>query len=171
MSLAGGLTKVVRGFQMFFPGKKEGPKREYKDKFPKKLPTIEDVKKKYGTVVWCKFTDCGSNQQVKNLQRTTGTLLKRQNYTPIAEQEHIWAGICTRGEIGMQYDAIKLPHGSKIKFPSCYTAHTDKTGYWDFSQFLNSDGSPLGGNIDSQHVSDSGYGMMDDNSIYDNLKD
>ena len=171
MSLAGGLTKVVRGFQMFFPGKKEGPKREYKDKFPKKLPTIEDVKKKYGTVVWCKFTDCGSNQQVKNLQRTTGTLLKRQNYTPIAEQEHIWAGICTRGEIGMQYDAIKLPHGSKIKFPSCYTAHTDKTGYWDFSQFLNSDGTPLGGNIDSQHVSDAGYGMNDSNSIYDQFKD
>ena len=69
MSIAGGLTKVVRGFQMFFPGKKEGPKREYKDKFPKKLPTIEDVKKKYGTVVWCKFADCGSNQQVKNLQK------------------------------------------------------------------------------------------------------
>ena len=171
MSIAGGLTKVVRGFQMFFPGKKEGPKREYKDKFPKKLPTIEDVKKKYGTVVWCKFTDCGSNQEVKNLQRTTGTLLKRTNYTPIAEQEHIWAGICTRGEIGMKYDAIKMPHGAKIKFPSCYTAHTDKTGYWDFSQFLNSDGSPLGGNIDSQHASDDGYGMMDNNSIYDDYKD
>ena len=108
MSLAGGLTKVVRGFQMFFPGKKEGPKREYKDKFPKKLPTIEDVKKKYGTVVWCKFTDCGSNQQVKDLQRTTGTLLKRTNYTPIAEQEHIWAGICTRGEIGMQLSLIHI---------------------------------------------------------------
>ena len=65
---AGGLTKVVRGFQMFFPGKKESPKREYKDKFPKKLPTIEDVKKEYGAVVWCKFSKCASNQEVKNLQ-------------------------------------------------------------------------------------------------------
>ena len=50
--LGGGLTKVVRGFQMFFPGKRESVKREYKDKFPKKLPTIEDVKKEYGAVVW-----------------------------------------------------------------------------------------------------------------------
>ena len=33
--LGGGLTKVVRGFQMFFPGKKESVKRDYKDKFPK----------------------------------------------------------------------------------------------------------------------------------------
>jgi len=168
---AGGLSKVVRGFQMFFPGKKEETKREYKDKFPKKLPTIEDVKKEYGAVVWCKFAKCASNQEVKNLQRTTGTLLKRTNYTPIVEQEHIWAGICTRGEIGMQFNEVKLPHGAKIKVPSCYTAHTDKTGYWDFSQFLNSDGSPLGGNIDSQHASDDGYGIMDSNSIYDNLKD
>tara|TARA_R110001583_G_scaffold69913_3_gene198078 strand:- start:255 stop:758 length:504 start_codon:yes stop_codon:yes gene_type:complete len=163
---SGGLQKVVRGFQMAFPGKKEVKKREYKDKYPKNLPTIEDVKKKYGTVIWCKFAKCASNQEVKGLQRTTGTLLKRQNYKPIVEQEHIWAGICTRGEIGMEYNEVKLPHGAKIKVPSCYTAHTDKTGYWDFSQFLNSDGSPLGGNIDSQHASDDGYGMMDDNNIY-----
>ena len=48
---AGGITKVVRGFQMAFPGKKEKEKKEYKDKLPKDTPTIEDVKKKYGTVV------------------------------------------------------------------------------------------------------------------------
>ena len=168
---SGGLQKVVRGFQMFFPGKPEKTKREYKDKFPKKLPTIEEVKKEYGTVVWCKFAKCGSNQEVKNLQRTTGTLLKRTSYTPIIEQEHIWAGVCTRGEIGIQFDEMKLPHGAKVKVPSCYTAHTDKTGYWDFSQFLNSDGSPLGGNIDSQHVSTAGYGINDSNSIYDQFKD
>ena len=167
MSLAGGLQKVVRNFQMFFPSKKDEPKREYKDKFPKKFPTIEDVKKEYGTVVWCKFAKCASNKEVKNLQRTTGSLLKRTNYTPIVEQEHIWAGICTRGEIGMQYNEVKLPHGAKIKVPSCYTAHTDKTGYWDFSQFLNSDGSALGGNIDSQHASDDGYGALDGNNIYE----
>ena len=74
---SGGLQKVVRGFQMFFPGKQEKTKREYKDKFPKKLPTIEEVKKEYGTVVWCKFAKCGSNQEVKNLQRTTGSIQKR----------------------------------------------------------------------------------------------
>tara|TARA_R110000824_G_scaffold135676_3_gene299048 strand:- start:681 stop:1184 length:504 start_codon:yes stop_codon:yes gene_type:complete len=163
---AGGLTKVVRRFQMAFPSKKEGKLKEYKDKYPKKLPTLEDVKNKYGTVVWCKFAKCASNQEVKDLQRTTGTLLKRQNYTPINKQEHIWAGICTRSEIGIQFDEMRLPHGAKLKVPSCYTAHTDKTGYWDFSQFLNADGSPLGGNIDSQHVSDEGYGAMDSNNIY-----
>ena len=45
MSIAGGLTKVVRGFQMFFPGKKEGPKREYKDKIPKETPYHRRCKK------------------------------------------------------------------------------------------------------------------------------
>jgi len=167
MSIAGGLQKVVRGFTMAFPGKKEVKKREYKDKYPKKLPTLEDVKKKHGTIVWCKFSKCASNQEIEGLQRTTGTLLKRQNYKPINEQEHIWAGVCTRGEIGIQFDEMTLPHGAKIKVPSCYTAHTDKTGYWDFSQFLNSDGSPLGGNIDSQHASDDGYGALDGNNIYE----
>jgi len=164
---SGGLQKVVRRFQMAFPGKNETKSREYKDKYPKKLPTLEDVKNEHGTVVWCKFSKCASNKEVKNLQRTTGTLLKRQNYTPINKQEHIWAGICTRAEIGIQFDEMKLPHGAKVKVPSCYTAHTDKTGYWDFSQFLNADGSPLGGNIDSQHVSDEGYGAMDSNNIYE----
>ena len=43
MSIAGGLQKVVRGFTMAFPGKKEKKMREYKDKFPKKLPTLEEV--------------------------------------------------------------------------------------------------------------------------------
>ena len=164
---AGGLTKVVKGFQMAFPGKKEKKKKEYKDKLPKDTPTIEDVKKKYGTVVWCQYKACVSNKEVEGLQRTTGTILKRLNYKPIAEQEHIWDGVCTRGEIGVQYNELKMPGGSKVKVPTCFNGASNKTGYWDFSQFLNSDGSPLGGNIDSQHVSDDGYGGLDSNSIYE----
>ena len=53
-----------------------------------------------------------------------------------------------------------------MKVPSCFTAASNSSGHIDFSKFLNPDGSPLGGNIDSQHVSDAGYGVMDGNSIY-----
>ena len=32
----------------------------------------------------------------------------------------------------------------------CFNAAGNKTGYMDFSRLLQSDGSPYGGNIDSQ---------------------
>ena len=54
-----------------------------------------------------------------------------------------------------------------MKVPACFTSVTGVTGHIDFTRFLNSDGSPLGGNISPQAVSDAGYGMMDSNSIYD----
>ena len=53
-----------------------------------------------------------------------------------------------------------------MKVPSCFSAVTGVTGHIDFTRFLNSDGSPLGGNIVSQHVADDGYGGLDSNSIY-----
>ena len=117
-------------------------------------------------VVWCKFTKCQFNTTVKGLQRTTGTLLNNRTYVPISEQEHIWDGICTRDEIAIKYDEVRTSSGSKIKVPSCFSAVTGVTGHIDFTRFLNSDGSPLGGNIDSQHVSDAGYGAMDSSNIY-----
>ena len=55
---------------------------------------------------------------------------------------------------------------SKFKVPSCFVAATNKTGHIDFTRFLQSDGSPIGGNIDSQHPSDAGFGGLDPNNIY-----
>jgi len=164
--VSGGLRKIDRGIRIFFNSPAKKDKLEYKDKFPKNLPTFEDVKAKYGKVVWCKYTGCQHNLRVKGLQRTTGTLLKNRTYSPLNEQEHIWDSICTRDEIGIKYDEFVTPRGARIKIPSCFSSVTGVSGHMDFSKLLQSDGSPLGGNIDSQHVSDSGYGGLDSNSIY-----
>ena len=161
-----GLTKVERDIQISFSSTVEEEQREYEDKFPESLPTLEEVKNKYGVVVWCKFTACINNQKVAGLQRTSGTILKKRGYTPLNEQEATWPGICTRDEIAINYMEVRTVGGSKIKVPSCFVAATNKTGHIDFSKFLNSDGSPLGGNIDSQHVSDAGYGGLDSSNIY-----
>ena len=132
----------------------------YEDTFPEELPTLEDVKGQYGTIVWCKFTKCTWNKQVKGLQRTQGTILKNRTYVPLNEQEAIWPGICTRGEIGIKYDEIRSAAGTKVKVPSCFSAATGVTGHMDFSKLLQSDGSALGGNIDSQNTYGAGeFGM------------
>jgi len=164
--VSGGLKKVEREIQISFSSTVEEEQREYKNKFPEDLPTLEEVKNKYGVVVWCKFTACINNQKVAGLQRTSGTLLKKRGYTPLNEQEATWPGICTRDEIAINYTEVFTSGGSKIKVPSCFVAVTNKTGHIDFSRFLNSDGSALGGNIDSQHVSDAGYGGLDSSNIY-----
>ena len=97
---------------------------------------------------------------MEGLQRTQGTLLKNRTYVPLNEQEAMWPGICTRGEIGIKYDEIKSAAGIKIKVPSCFTSSTGVTGHMDFSKLLQSDGSALGGNIDSQNIHDAGQFEM-----------
>ena len=148
--LSGGLRKVRPEIQIHFSSPVEQEKREYKDTFPEDLPTMEDVKEKYGKVVWCKYTKCQFNEEVKGLQRTTGTLLNNLAYTPISEQEHIWKGVCTRDEIGVDFKAFFSPSGAKFSVPACFVAGTSKTGYMDFSKLLQTDGTPYGGSIESQ---------------------
>jgi len=164
--VSGGLSKARPEIQIHFSSAVEKRVRKYEDSFTEELPTLEDVKEKYGVVVWCKYVDCINNQRVEGLQRTTGTLLKKRGFTPINEQEAIWPGICTRNEIAINYIETLTSKGNKTKVPLCFVAATNKTGHVDFSMFLNSDGSPVGGNIDSQHVSDAGYGAADSNNIY-----
>lgn len=164
--VSGGLKKVRPEIQVHFSSPKEQEKREYKDTFPEDLPTMEDVKEKYGKVVWCKFTKCKFNEEVKGLQRTTGTLLNNLTYIPVSEQEHIWSGVCTRNEIAIKYNEITTTSGSKIRVPSCFSAVTGVSGHMDWSKLLQPDGSPIGGNISSQHESDAGYGVLDSNSFY-----
>lgn len=128
---------------------------EHIDKFPGgEISSLEDTQKQYGVVVWCKYTACIHNREIKNLQRTSGTLLKRRGYVPLNEQEAIWSGICTRNEIGMNYTDTRTSSGRQIKVPSCFVSATNKTGHMDFSSLLQADGSPYGGNIDSQHAPD-----------------
>ena len=164
--VSGGLKKVRPEIQISFNSAIEKKKLEYEDTFPDELSTIEDVKEKYGAVVWCKYIECKDNKEVEGLQRTSGTVLKNRDYKPIFDQEHIWTGICTRKEIAINFDEVHTV-GTKIKVPSCFTASSKNLGHIDFSRFLNSDGSPIGGNIDSQHVSDTGYGALDSGNIYE----
>ena len=164
--VSGGLQKVNQNIRVYTDSKKEKKKKEYKNKFPKGLKKLDDVKDKYGVVVWCKFLDCKNNKEIEDLQRTSGTLLKNRTYKPLSEDEATWTGICTRNEIAITYNEIMTSTKSKFKVPSCFVAATNKTGHIDFTRFLQSDGSPIGGNIDSQHVSDVGYGGLDSNSIY-----
>ena len=170
----GGLKKVGPEIQIAMGGHhykkddKDTPKKEYKDKFPKgELSTIAKVRKKYGTVVWCRYTKCKYNQTFKGLQRTSGTLLKNSRYKPINEQDHIWESICTRDEIAVKYEEVVTAGRNKYKVPHCFTSSSKTSGHVDFTKFLNPDGSALGGNIDSQHVSDDGYGAFDGNSIHE----
>ena len=164
--VSGGLQKVNQNIRVYTDSKKEKKKKEYKNKFPKGLKKLDDVKDKYGVVVWCKFLDCKNNKEIEDLQRTSGTLLKNRTYKPLSEDEATWTGICTRNEIAITYNEIMTSTKSKFKVPSCFVAATNKTGHIDFTRFLQSDGSPIGGNIDSQHVSDVGYGGLDSNRIY-----
>ena len=120
----------------------------YEDKFPEGT-TLEDLKQEHGVVVWCKYLACINNKQFKDTQRTTGALRKNSSYKPIGVKDNVWEGVCTRNEIGVGFQEF-FSNGAKFKAPMCFNAATNKTGYMDFSKLLQSDGSPYGGNIDSQ---------------------
>ena len=120
---------------------------EYKDKIPKDM-TAAQFKKKYGVVVWCDYFGCMHNVQVEDTQRTTGTLLKKRGYQPLGKDAGVWRGMCTRGEIGLKYAGDK---------PECFTAAVRKTGHMNFAGLLQSDGSPYGGSLESQHASDQSF--------------
>lgn len=155
--MVGGLRKVDKQIKIMFNSPIEQEPKEYKDTFPDDLKTIEDVKQKYGKVVWCQYTQCKHNEAIKGLQRTSGTLLNNRAYVPLNEQEHIWANICTRDEIGIKFDTVSTASGGKIKVPSCFTSVSGVSGHKDWSSLLQGDGSPFGGNIDSQNTRNTGY--------------
>jgi len=117
---------------------------EYVDKIPKDM-TAEEFKEKYGVVVWCDYFGCRHNVQVADTQRTTGTLLQKREYQPLGKDAGVWRGLCTRGEIGLKYVGGK---------PECFTAAVRKTGHMSFAGLLQSDGSPYGGSLESQHPED-----------------
>ena len=89
---------------------------EYKDKIPKGM-TAEEFKEKYGVVVWCDYFGCRHNVQVKDTQRTTGTLIKQRGYQPLGKDAGVWRGLCTRDEIGLKYTGGK---------PECFTSAVAK---------------------------------------------
>jgi len=144
-----------------FTSPKKQEKKEYVDKFTEDFPDMESLKQTHGKVVFCKYTACLFNKELKGFQRTTGKILKNLTYKPIGEQEHIWNTVCTRDEIALTYNEYVANGGSqKVKVPACFTSVTGVSGHMDFSRLLQSDGTPFGGNMSSQPVSDSGYGIF-----------
>jgi len=144
------MRKAKPEMQIYFSSKEEKT-LEYEDSYPEGFESLEDVKEQFGVVVWCKYRDCINNKEIRGLQRTSGTLLKKRGYIPLNEQEAVWPGICTRDEIGVNFTTIRGAGGSLTKVPACFVSATNKTGHMDFSRLLQSDGTPYGGNIDSQH--------------------
>ena len=120
---------------------------EYVDKLPKGM-TAQEFKKQYGVVVWCDYFGCKYNVQVEDAQRTTGKLLQKRGYQPLGKDAGVWRGLCTRGEIGLKYTGDK---------PECFTTAVGKTGHKDFSSLLQSDGTPYGGSIESQNMSNHSF--------------
>jgi len=137
---------------------------EYEDKLPETV-TADDIKQEFGKVVWCEFYECFWNKRVKDLQRTWGSIIGNPNYVPIGSNptEAVFQGICSRPEeIVLRFRSVRTTTGQSQAVPYCYTAAKNgKTGHVDFSSLLQSDGTPYGGNIDSQHVSNQGYGLLD----------
>ena len=140
-------------------GKAVPKQATYEDKLPDNK-SLEEFRKARGTVVWCKYYECHHNKQFENTQRTTGTIRKKTNFKPINEQEHIWKGVCTRDEIGVDFKAIISPSGAKFNVPACFVAGTSKTGYMDWSRLLQSDGTPYGGSIESQSTEHGSAGYI-----------
>ena len=128
-------------------------KLEYEDKLPEGV-TEEDVMERYGKVVWCEFTDCFWNNRVKDLQKTWGTINGNPKFQPITPHEMVWNGICSRpNEIVIRFKSVRDHTGGRTQVPYCYnTASNGKTGHVDFASLLQGDGSPFGGNIDSQNA-------------------
>ena len=124
---------------------------EYVDKLPKDW-TEEELKDHFGVVVWCDYFACQHNVIHENIQRTTGTILKNKNYQPLGKDAGVWRGMCTRGEIALKYKGDK---------PECFTAAVRKTGHVSFASLLQSDGTPYGGSIESQHSAYNEFGVPD----------
>ena len=133
------------------------------DKLPEGM-TEEELKQEYSKLVWCEHYDCKWNQQI-GAERTLKTILKNRTYQPFKDDPGM-KGLCGRpDEIAIRFKTI-VSGSQKYKVPACFTCNTGVTGHVDFSKFLQPDGSPWGGNIDSQHVSDSGFGGLDRNNIH-----
>ena len=133
------------------------------DKLPEGM-TEEELKEEYSKLVLCEYYACKWNKQI-GAERTLKTLLKNKAYSPFKDDPGM-KGLCGRpDEIAIRFKTV-VSGSQKYKVPACFTCNTGVTGHVDFSKFLQPDGSPWGGNIDSQHISDAGFGGLDPNNIH-----
>lgn len=125
---------------------KEKPQEPTEDMTPDDF-NEESFKK----IVWCDFTECFWNTEIKGLYKTKGSILKNRNYVPLGKRGY--STLCSRPEIAIQTSSFSVGN-SKRNVPTCFTiANNGKTDHMDFSRLLQSDGSPYGGSLESQHPS------------------
>jgi len=138
------------------------PRLEYEDKLPEGV-TEEDIKAEFGKIVWCDFYDCFWNKRVDNLQKTWGTITNNLNYKPLGSNptDAVFQGICSRpNEIVLRFRSIRTTTGKSQDVPYCFVAAKNgKLGHMDFARLLQPNGTPYGGNIDSQSYE---YGGMNE---------
>ena len=123
----------------------------------KKKMTAEEFKKKYAKVVWCDFYKCIYNETPKGASRTIGTILDTPPYKPLGPKDEGWIGVCgtRKPEIAIRFKTV-ISNGVKEKVPHCFNGTSNQTGRMDMSRFLQSNGTPFGGSIESQSA-DQGF--------------
>jgi hypothetical protein len=124
----------------------------------KKKMTVEEFKQKYGKVVWCDFYKCIYNETPKGASRKLGTVLENPHYEPLGPKDEGWIGICgtRKPEIAIRFKEVTSPGGVKQKVPQCFNGTSNQTGRVDMSRFLQGNGTPHGGSIESQSA-DQGF--------------
>tara|TARA_R110002020_G_scaffold388007_4_gene598741 strand:+ start:7192 stop:7698 length:507 start_codon:yes stop_codon:yes gene_type:complete len=133
----------------YFNEKVKKKARGRKDSLPKDM-TAEEFKKKYGKVVWCDYYQCIHNEQPEGVSRTIATILGNPNYKPLGPADEGFVGVCNKEEIGIRFKTIISPTGVKQKVPECFNGTSNQTGRMDMSRFLQPNGTPYGGSIESQ---------------------
>mgnify|MGYP004454203473 CR=1 FL=1 len=133
----------------YFNEKLEKKPKGQEDSLPKGM-TAKEFTKKYGKVVWCDYYHCIHNEQPEGASRKMGTILGNPNYKPLGPKDEGFTGVCNKEEIGIRFKTVISSTGIKQKVPECFNATSNKTGRMDMSRFLQSDGTPYGGSIESQ---------------------
>jgi len=112
--------------------------------------TAKEFKAKYAKVVWCDYYRCMHNVQPEGAKRKIATLLENPQYKPLGPKDAMIQGICNKAEIGIKYKEIVTSGGIKHKVPECFNVAGNKNKHnVDFSKFIQSDGTPFGGSIES----------------------
>jgi hypothetical protein len=151
MAIPSNYKKVNDKPTFYYHEKVEKKVEKPKDSLPKGM-TVKKFKEKYAKIVWCDYYDCLHNETPKGASRKIGTILNNPQYQPIGTKDESFKGVCgtDKDEIAIRFKTIVGTTGAKQKVPECFNAATNKTGNVDMSRFLQSDGTPYGGSIESQ---------------------
>ena len=128
---------------------KEKPQDMTEDSLPEGV-TEEEFKQQYAKIVYCNYRECFWNTRIEGLKKTKASILMNRTYVPLGEPG--FSAVCSRPEIAIQLNTYTIGGSQKRPVPTCFTAAKNgKTGHMDFARLLQSDGSPYGGSLESQH--------------------